>query len=416
MFCQRQPQNECSSSSGGRLPELDGLRAIAVLLVLVAHHFCFVPVPWVQWVGEKGWVGVDLFFVLSGFLIGGILLDHRPATNYYRTFYLRRFLRIVPIYAVLVLPGLLILTLGLQRHLSGHLIAGQSAIGAWLCVFFVQNLSPLLPWWPPAYLWPTWSVAVEEQFYLLLPPLVRNLSRRRLLLILLPAIAFAPVLRGLLFLFLGPETAGWAAYTLLPCRWDALLLGVACALAFREPAFRSWFARQLPKVRIGWGISALVSLAWLSATAGRQDPSLEILGYTAIDACFALTLLLAVLSPGGSLHRALGWRGFKPVATTSYALYLLHSPMLGVTESVFRRAHITTSDRINWTHFGMAMVALAATIVVSALSWKYFESRMIRLGHRHPYQMPPAGGNAPSNSPPTMGAAEMSPARPQSPG
>ena len=131
-----------ADSAGGRLPELDGLRAIAIILVLSFHVLLSAPIGCLRWMGEKGWVGVDVFFVLSGFLIGGILLDHRAASNYYRVFYLRRFLRIVPLYAVLVLPGLVVLTLGLQRHLGGHSLAAGSALSVWLCVFFVQNFGP----------------------------------------------------------------------------------------------------------------------------------------------------------------------------------------------------------------------------------------------------------------------------------
>jgi peptidoglycan/LPS O-acetylase OafA/YrhL len=348
-----------------------------------------VPVAWLRWMGEKGWLGVDLFFVLSGFLIGGILLDHRPAANYYRVFYLRRFLRIVPIYAVLVLPGVLVLAFGLQQYFGGHSIAGQSVGGALLCVFFVQNFAALLPWPLPGYLVPTWSVAVEEQFYLLLPPLVRNVDRKQLLKILIVAIAAAPLLRGVLYCLAG-DKAGHAAYTALPCRWDGLLLGVLCAMAYREPAFRSWIAVRLRGARIFWLLAALVSIAWVSLTKDRLDPHLQILGYTMVDAFFAVTLLLAVLNPAGTLHRALGWRGFKPVATISYTLYLLHTPMLGFVESLARYAHVTC-DKISWTEFAMGMISLAATVVVSALSWRYFESRMIRLGHGYGYEMPPTG-------------------------
>ena len=248
-----------------RLPELDGLRAIAVLLVLCAHLLCFVPIPWFDWLVEKGWVGVDLFFVLSGFLIGGILLDHRPSENYYRVFYLRRFLRIVPLYAVLVFPGLLILSCGLQSHFSGHSLAGQSAIGAWLCVFFVQNFGSLFHLDVPQYLAPTWSVAVEEQFYLLLPPLVRNLDRKKLLKILVLAIVSAPLLRGIMILTLGSNAAR-PCYVLLPCRWDSLLLGVASALAYRHPNFRPWLASRWRSAQIFWLLSMLGSFAWLFCT------------------------------------------------------------------------------------------------------------------------------------------------------
>src|ERR1700721_2845624 len=126
------------TSNNSRLPELDGLRAIAILLVLFSHHLAPIPIASIRYVVEMGWVGVDLFFVLSGFLIGGILLDQRRATNYYRVFYLRRFLRIVPLYALLVIPGLLSLSLGLQSYFAGHSMADMSPYGMWVWVFFLQ--------------------------------------------------------------------------------------------------------------------------------------------------------------------------------------------------------------------------------------------------------------------------------------
>ena len=150
--------------ANSRLPELDGLRATAIILVLISHHLAAIPVHWIKAVADAGWVGVDLFFVLSGFLIGGILLDQRAAANYYRVFYARRFFRIVPLYALLVVPGLLVLGLGLQHLFAGNSLGGRAAGGLWFCPFFLQNVGAVLGMSPPNYLGPTWSVAVEEQF------------------------------------------------------------------------------------------------------------------------------------------------------------------------------------------------------------------------------------------------------------
>jgi peptidoglycan/LPS O-acetylase OafA/YrhL len=375
-----------SDASAARLPELDGLRAIAILLVLESHYLSCVPIAWLRWFAERGWVGVDLFFVLSGFLIGGVLLDKRAATNYYRVFYLRRFLRIVPLYAVLVLPGLLVVTCGLQSYFGGHSLAGQSAMGMWFCAVFIQNFVWLFQLDLPNYLVPTWSVAVEEQFYLLLPPLVRNLDVKMLLKILGLAIVFAPLLRGIMFLIFGAGAAR-SCYALLPCRWDSLLLGVVCALACRDANFRPWIESRLRWLQVFWWFSVLGSAAMLFGTQGRLDPHLGFLGYTLIDVCFACTLLLAVMNQSGRLHRTLSLPFFKPIATISYGLYLLHSPMIAIAESVLRFAHVHY-DKIGWPATGMAMVALAATVLAAAMSWKFLESRMIRVGHEYRYQKP----------------------------
>ena len=380
-------------SNTSRLPELDGLRAMAILLVLFSHHLFTVPIAPVRYVVEMGWVGVDLFFVLSGFLIGGILLDQRTTTNYYRVFYLRRFLRIVPLYGLLVAPGLLILGLGLQSHFAGHSLASQNPYGMWLCALFLQNVGQGFGLNVPAYLGPTWSVAVEEQFYLLLPPLVRNFGVKRLLTILVLAILFAPLLRGILIFTMGDSgdngengnAVARICYVLLPCRWDSLLLGVVCAMAYRDAAFQKWIINQLRGLQIFWCVSALGSIVLLFSSQGHLDPKLGFLGYTLIDVWFACTLLLAVMNPPGGLHRFLSRPAFKPVATVSYGLYLLQSPMAAIVESPLHFAHIQY-PKIGWTATGVSLLSLILTAVAAAISWKFFESRMIRMGHQHRYQ------------------------------
>ena len=379
-------------SNTNRLPELDGLRALAILLVLLSHHLSSVPIASFRYVVEMGWVGVDLFFVLSGFLIGGILLDQRPAANYYRVFYLRRFFRIVPLYALLVIPGLLVLGLGLRSHFAGHSMAHQSSYGMLLCAFFLQNFDSIFVFGIPFYLTPTWSVAVEEQFYLLLPPLVRNFELKNLVKILLAAIIFAPFFRGVLMHFFGQgggmdDKAARICYVLLPCRWDSLLLGVMSAIAFRNEKFRSWIAAGMWRLQSLWYLLALGSLALLFSSQGRLDPKLTFLGYTLIDAWFACTLLLAVMNPRGGLHRFLSWPAFKPVALISYGLYLLQSLIAALVKSVVLRTHIQYPE-IGWTATGVALVSLALTVMAAAISWKFYESRMIRMGHQHRYQQP----------------------------
>jgi len=371
-----------------RLPELDGLRALAILLVLFSHHFSAAPVAAVRQAAEMGWIGVDIFFVLSGFLIGGILLDQRAAANYYRVFYLRRFFRIVPLYAVLVLPGLLVLGLGLQRFFAGHSLAGLPAAGLWSYPFFLQNVAAALGLALPAYLGPAWSVAVEEQFYLLLPPLVRRLERRQLLFFLLLAIGVAPVVRGLLVWHWGVR-AGIPCYVLLPCRWDSLLLGVVAAMAYRAEGFQRWMERHRTALHGGWWGGALLTGTFLILHPSRLDPYMAFLGYSGLDSFFALTLLLAVTSSGGWLQRVFRWPVFKPIATISYGLYLLQSPMMAVTETLCRAVHLHYAP-ISWLATAVALTSLLGTFVAAGISWQWFESRMLRRGQRFTFQVPSA--------------------------
>lgn len=372
-----------SNLTSTRLPEVDGLRAIAILLVLLSHHLAGFPIVGLRKFIGMGWVGVDLFFVLSGFLIGGILLEQRKSVNYYQVFYLRRFFRIVPLYALILLPGLLVIGLGWQTHFAGHSLANQSNSGIWLYPFFLQNIAPLLALSAPAYLAPAWSLAVEEQFYLLLPPFIQKVSRDKLLKILALAIIAAPLFRGVLLWLFGARIE-MSCYILLPCRWDSLLLGVAVACSYRETGFCERLAGRLPWWQLSWCLLAAGSVGLLLSTDGRLDPVMAFCGYTVIDAFFACTLLLAVQSTHNWLHLFLSHPAFKPIATISYGLYLLQSPMKAIVESLFRLAHVEYETN-SWAATGVAMLSLAATFAAAAASWKFFESLLIRQGHRFQY-------------------------------
>ena len=169
-------------NSSTRIPALDGLRGIAILLVLIVHtisdfHFDHHPVlTWLVRMSRLSWSGVDLFFVLSGFLIGGILLDARDSPNYFKTFYIRRAYRILPLYFVVLILAWLTFESGQLGWLRGawaELFSGR--ISWWTFFTFTQNIAMALigPFIGRAGLSQTWSLAVEEQFYLTLPLVVR---------------------------------------------------------------------------------------------------------------------------------------------------------------------------------------------------------------------------------------------------
>ena len=379
-------------SAAGRLAEVDGLRALAILAVMVHHGFAPFPVPAVRAVATFGWAGVDLFFVISGFLIGGILMDHREAVNYYRVFYIRRFFRIVPVYAVVLAPALLVALFGGQAFFKGHSLAEETGPAIWLHVLFLQNFGSALLLAPgPRYLAPTWSLAVEEQFYLLMPTVIRHLAPRRLPTVMLVAVLAAPVLRGALWLLFGAQ-ATVACYVLLPCRWDALLLGVLCAYAVREATWRGRISANLSALRFGWIFLAAGMLGMIAVQLDRSDPSMQIAGYTWIAAFFAFTLLLATLNPPGALCRLLRARWLKPVATVSYAMYLFH-PI--VTAVVFRFCFGGAHAEAGWKEMAASLLAMLGTGAVAWVSWRLLESKMIRRGHRQVYKPPVLPQTAP---------------------
>ncbi len=171
-----------------RIPELDGLRGLAILLVLVWHFgYLFASAGssrWLYYVKDSMtmfWSGVDLFFVLSGFLIGGILLDARESPNYFKTFYTRRSFRIIPVYALLVVTFYVCVSLGLPARIAGSSAVFGATAPWYEYATFTQNIG-YATGQPSQSLWlsTTWSLAVEEQFYLLLPAVVYFVPRRRL--------------------------------------------------------------------------------------------------------------------------------------------------------------------------------------------------------------------------------------------
>ena len=188
-----------------RIPELDGLRGLAILLVLVFHYITqegvqpagSVPAL-LQRIVIMGWTGVDLFFVLSGFLIGGILMDVRNSPSYFKTFYCRRFFRIVPIYYLWILTYIAVVGLagGLLTRLSNSGVRPPLDLGIASHFLFLQNIVPVTLFGiAGAWFGHLWSLAVEEQFYLVAPVVVRFTAERALKWILAAAIVCVPLLR-----------------------------------------------------------------------------------------------------------------------------------------------------------------------------------------------------------------------------
>ena len=167
-------------------------------------------------------------------MIGGILLDARESPRYFQTFYIRRAFRILPIYIV-------ILTVFYFHHLPFQLLPGKWSMASPVSIPWIAYLTLMqnfwmvkLGWYGPAAMAITWSLAVEEQFYLTIPVLIRKLGRAPLIVALLCIVACAPTLRLILRYFLAH--GDFACYVLMPCRADALCLGVLCALLVRDPA------------------------------------------------------------------------------------------------------------------------------------------------------------------------------------
>jgi len=367
----------------GRIPELDGIRGIAIGMVLIAHFFEVVSRPgsglaYALVPLRLDWSGVDLFFVLSGFLIGGILLDARESSNYFRVFYARRFFRIVPIYAVLLLSASFI------RHLAdAGTIRGYDEIFAgrlpwWYLAAFLQNIGMSVhKVWNTLPLAPTWSLAVEEQFYLTLPFLIRFLDRRALLRFMLFAVAGAPLLRAFFFHHDPGNFFTW--YTLMPCRADSLLLGVLGAVVLREPGWRGWLLGRRRFVLLASGI-LLLGVAYLGWRApSYRDAMMATVGFTWLALTYLAFLLYALLYRDSWISRCLRWKWLCGLGAIAYGTYLFHYFFLGLF-----------FGRIPWLYslhdVGLSLFALVVTILFCRFSWVYFEKPLVKIGHRTSYQ------------------------------
>lgn len=375
--------------SSARILQLDGLRGMAILLVLLYHYVSLVPpaprgsiAHYLQAAFQMGWTGVDLFFVLSGFLIGGILLDAKDSTRYFKTFYLRRICRIFPIYYVWIgIYFLIAFTLLVRWARPAGIVPDR-----WTIIpaygLFLQNIvwsrgeAFRAPW-----LAALWSLAVEEQFYLVVPSVVRFLSKRGLVTCLILTIIGAPLARVLVYKYIGP-THGAAPYMLTPCRADALAIGVLLAVVRRENRWKAWLQGHLKGL---YGVLGLLFggvIYLMIAGQSQYSWTMTVWGYSCLDAFFAGLLILALMAPHGIWAGICRWPFLIDIGGISYCMYIIHSAANSL-------CHFAFSSPLNgistFPSLAATLVAAGLTWLVAKISWCYLESPMIRLGHRYRY-------------------------------
>jgi peptidoglycan/LPS O-acetylase OafA/YrhL len=367
--------------TSGRIPALDGVRGLAIGLVLCWHfivsplrgglqnHVCLSRI--IDF-GRFSWSGVDLFFVLSGFLIGGILLDASQSPAYFSTFYARRAYRIIPPYAALILA-----TVALIPHF-GHLGWPTYANEFLYYVLFLQNFRMAgTGSFGPLGLGMTWSLAVEEQFYLTLPLIVRNVSRRILVRLLLGAVVAAPLLRIAAMQFL--KMSWIAAYVLLPCRADALCLGVLIAVAMRDPLAWAKIVANRKYVYLGFAITASAGL-WLMAS--NVEPfAMQLFGleYSLLALLYSFLLMSTLLSPW--LSSLFSFTPFRLLGSIAYGLYLYQSLVGFVVERTW--AYFKPAGPA--VNLQTSVLSFVLSLGLATISWKYFEKPLVKRGHRYQY-------------------------------
>jgi peptidoglycan/LPS O-acetylase OafA/YrhL len=343
-----------------RMPELDTIRGIAVLSVFVFHGFeeiVWAPVARPLWqrlpleLSYQGWGGVNLFFVLSGFLITGILLDSRGKPRYYARFYTHRALRILPAYYLLLLVLFVLGRVGIIRG---------NDLGAFLGLSFIylSNLAPLFGVY--IYYWPLWSLAVEEHFYLIWPTVVRFVSTRGLgviagcICIIEPLLRFLALRAGREVWWAGPQRIGAFRYTWMYA--DGLALGALLAIFVRS----AWGNRK-----------ALLKLAGITAAGALVATILSFVLPATLAVClrgtlvnYAAPVMIAVfLLVGTGAHRS--WANVRLLSFygyISYGLYLIHGLVIEFYKAA---AHTYAPSLLVGTDLGRCCLRFAVCLVIA---------------------------------------------------
>ena len=356
------------------LPALDGVRAIAILMVIVYHALNGLPAATGPQnvflnVVQQGWVGVDLFFVLSGFLITGILMDVRRPEHALRRFYARRLLRIVPVYVAFLLFSMWIAPIIGTMHPEEVAQLKSSQLWYWSYSF---NLMVALHTWqatsfPLAHLW---SLSVEEQFYLLWPLAALLMSPVTLRRTAVGCIIAAELFR-LAFILGG--AGGQVNFVMLPCRMDSLAAGAFLACAYRDPALWSRVLRARAWVAIA-AVVPVLAIALYRHKFSSQAPLEQLFGFPAI---IALASVIVATSVGGVAW--LSTAAMRFIAKISYGMYIWHLVIMRLIVHV-QRIPDPASPQLWWVFYIVrASGTVCGAILLALLSWYVIEQPFLRL-------------------------------------
>jgi peptidoglycan/LPS O-acetylase OafA/YrhL len=368
------------STSTSRIIELDGLRGVAVLLVLF-HHLVihskmtrdsFLDINTYK-LAASAWIGVDLFFVLSGFLITGILYDSKNAKGYFRNFYSRRALRIFPLYF-----GILALILAARPSL----LPADAQLWFWT---YLSNIYIVVEngWPDPPHLNHFWSLAIEEQFYLLWPLAVLAFGRQQLIRLSIACMIIAFVLRVISPLGMSPLDG----YMLLPTRMDALAAGAVVALLIRSDEgrnfVRTWAAPSL--YATGILIFALFQHKW---GLYELNPLVRTFGYTLLAvAAASLIGVLVTANDKRWLRRGLSMPWLMQLGKYSYGIYVLHHPIIFVLRGAGIDARLFPQMFDSSLPGVLMFAAVAGCITLSSamLSYHCWELPFLKMKRFFPY-------------------------------
>jgi peptidoglycan/LPS O-acetylase OafA/YrhL len=353
-----------------RITALDGIRGIAIVLVLLFH---FPQFAWMRPISGLGWCGVDLFFVLSGYLITGILYSTKNKPHYFRNFYVRRSLRIFPLYY----GFLLLVIVALPNFVDGKWLGLETLPGRKAEFFlYYANFAVIFKGWPPHALGAFWSLAVEEHFYLFWPLLVRFSPNEKLLRRCGAVVVLAICGRLALAFFKAPWTA---EYYLTTSRMDSLALGGFTAILLRQHP--GWPGRRGVIGLAGGAVAILAGVALWRGSLGFDDWPMRTLGYTVLAVLFAC-LVGYVGTTDGRLGRFVSNPILVSFGRYSYGIYIFHVLVLTICERslgpwLFPKLGLPVESPLRLFVLSMGLV-----FTIAYLSWHFYEKHFLALKER----------------------------------
>ena len=370
---------------GTHMPALDGVRGLALALVFF-NHWGGTFGPWsTLGAGERfaarlssaGWCGVDLFFVLSGFLITGILLDTRKAPDFFKTFYVRRTLRIFPLYYIFLF-ALFILFRPFLHAIPEYRALSSHQISYWL---YLQNWQTSIRGWPSFGMDHLWSLAVEEQFYLVWPLIVFWGGRSRIVsiagaLIVLPFALRVAILVSPSWRLGSPENFAYASSI---TRVDALACGAWIAAVARGPGGVARIRRLGAPLAV-ISAAALIALVVVRRTFDKYDIGAQTLGFSLLAFLFSgVVMVLVTLPRNHRFERIFCWKPLRKLGTISYAAYIFHAPILVFIATYVHLGATPFAAGEKGIHFVLGVVV---TLACAEVSWRYFEKRLLAFKDR----------------------------------
>lgn len=359
------------------IPALDGVRGTAILMVMLFHMGMVPPVghlaqAWQQ-ITLQGGLGVDVFFVLSGFLITGILLDSRDSPNYFRNFYGRRVLRIFPLYYAVVFFSLVVLPRVAPWTIARFGRVNHDALWYW---FHLSNFAIARRGaFAHGILDVSWSLAIEEQFYLLWPAVVLRVPPKRLHQVCIVLIVVSCASRLLLTSF---GAAPVAVYTLTFCRLDGLAAGALVALLARTGRIAT-IGRWLIPLALG----SILIFAVMMCRRELGLPTSVSAGFTylAVSGISSSAILAILASPKFLVSKVFTLAPLRALGRYSYAIYLFHYPIAALLRDkvlVVQKLPLVWGSSLP-SQAAFDLIAIGLSFAAATLSWHAYEQWFLRL-------------------------------------